>query len=110
MNKMGENSERNKDEEGMLVYLIASTKAKVRRIASKIYGEWEYYEGVEVYQRAAINRNKAISGRDRVKDKRICDRLEEADGRRDSIIDDLQRIRRDEDDLNKMIEDIGVCE
>ena len=49
-----------------------------------------------------------MAGRDRAKSKRLGNILEEAEGKMNGIIANLQGFRRAKDDFYKSIEDLGV--
>ena len=80
-----------------------SAEAKAHRLASKIDGVRERSKGSEADQRAAVDRSEDMVGRERVEAKRLQNSLEEEEGRRDGLIDELQVFRRAEDDFDWII-------
>ena len=77
MAEMAKDRERDKDKTGTDGATLASNKAKAHSIASKIGGVMELFKGGNADQRAAIDREKATSGRYRDKVKRLHNSLED---------------------------------
>ena len=71
MAELGKELERARDEAGMDGASLASAKAKAHIFPSEINGVRERSEGGEANQRAAVDRAKAASGRERYKAKRL---------------------------------------
>ena len=99
MAELAKDRERDRDETGTGGATLASNKAKAHSIASKIGGVIELSKGGDADQRAAIDRGKATSGRYRDKVKRLHNSLEDEEGQRYRLIDELQRFRRAKDDF-----------
>ena len=108
MDNLGKDLERTKDEARTDKATLASAKAKANMLVSEIEGVRERSEGGYANYRAAVDRDKAAAGRDRDEAKRPHTILEEEKAQRYGIIDELQRFRRDEDDFDWRMYNIGL--
>ena len=90
---MGKDMDRDRDEAVTTGSTLASAKAKVHRLTSKLDEVRKRYKGSKTNHRDSADRANAAAGRERYEAERLHDILEEEEVQRDGIIGNIKELR-----------------